>query len=98
MTRRTEYSYDHSLDRLYIRHTEDVEPVVDEVRDDVNYLDNGFSRSRNWRKIGSIPMMVVEQVLREKGINLLENSPEARKEARKILNEYNKFRSVDKPV
>ena len=84
--------------RMTIRRTQDVEPVIDEATAVRNMGRNGFSEDRHFRKIGSIPLMVVDKVLRERGINLMENSEEARKESRKILNEYNKFRTVDKPV
>ena len=83
---------------MRIQRTQDVEPNIDQVTEDRNNLNNGWSKKGHFRKIGSIPMIIVEQVWREKGINLVENSPEARREVRRILNEFNKFRSVDKPV
>jgi len=98
MTRRTREIFDHSTGTLYIEHVEDVEPVIEEVTEFRNNVDNGFSDGRQWRKIGSIPLVVVEHVLRTRGINLMEDSPEARKEVKKILNEFSKFRTVDKPV
>ena len=98
MTRRTREVFDHETGRLYIQHIEDVEPIIEEVTEARNSGTNGFSPKRHWRRIGTIPLVVVEKVLREKGINLMEDSPEARREVRKILNEFSKFRTVDKPV
>jgi hypothetical protein len=92
------FFFDHANHKMYIQRTEDVESVIDEATEDRNNLNNGWSKKRHFRKIGTIPMIIVEKVLRERGINLMENSPEARKEAKKILNEMNKFRTVDKPV
>ena len=96
--RKSDYIFDHSTGLLHIKHEEDVEPVIDHVQESKGLNRNGWSKSRNWRKIGSIPLIIVEQVLREKGINIMQNTPEARKEVRRILNEFNKFRVPDSPV
>jgi len=95
---REKFIFDHPNNKMFIQRTEDVEGHIDDVTGQRNHMDNGWSQKRNFRKIGSIPMIIVEKTLREKGINLMENSPEAQKEARKILNEMNKFRTVDKLV
>lgn len=96
--RRSDYLFDHDSKRLHIHHTEDVEPVIQDVKGVNDLGRNGFSQSRNWRKIGSIPMIEVERVLRERGVNLLENSPAARREVRRYLNENKFFRIPDRPV
>ena len=98
MTRKSDYIFDHETGRLYVQHTEDVEPIINDVTAIRNDGNNGFSHKRHFRKIGSIPLVVVEHVLRTRGINLMEDSPEARREVRKILNEFSKFRTTDKPV
>lgn len=83
-------------ERMIIKRTEDVESVIDEATDFRNNTRNGFSDSGNWRKIGSIPMIVVQQWMTEKGIDLL--APGNEKYVRQALNEMNKFRTVDKAL
>jgi len=91
--RKTTESFDHATGILYIHHTEDIQPHLDDVAHERNDGSDGWSKSRNWRKIGSIPLIVVEQILREEGINLMDNnSPEARKRVRRWLNENEKFK------
>lgn len=83
-------------EKMIIRTTEDVEPVIDEVTAYRNSTTNGFSQSKNYRKIGSIPMIVVHQWLTEKGIDLM--APGNEKYVRQALNEMSKFRTVDKAL
>lgn len=83
-------------ERMIIKRTEDVEPVIDEATDFRNESRNGFSTSGNWRKIGSIPLIIVQQWMTEKGIDLL--APGNEKYVRQALNEMNKFRTVDKAL
>ena len=89
--------FDAATNTFYVEHREDVEPLIDENTDMKNSGSDGWSPSRNWRKIGSIPLIVVEQVLRTEGINLMDNkNPEAIKRARRWLNENNKFKTTTK--
>ena len=83
-------------EKMIIKVTEDVEPVIEEVKEERNLLRNGFSKSGNFRKIGSIPMIVVHQWLVEKGIDLM--APGNEKYVRQALNEMSKFRTVDKAL
>lgn len=83
-------------ERMIIRRVEDVEPVIDDAAAFRNDTRNGFSKSGNWRKIGSLPLIVVEQWLREKGIDLM--APGNEKYVRQALNDMNKFRTVDKAL
>lgn len=93
---RTEHYFDHAEGKMYIKRVEDIEPLLDENAYARNHQgNNGFGKSRNWRKIGSIPMIVVEQAFRQ-GINILDGSPEADKWVRKFLDDNYKFRTVDK--
>lgn len=94
MTRVTKEYFKNGV--LHIHHVEDVEPLLDENEADRNNGTNGFSTGRTYRKIGSIPLIIVEKVLREKGINLLENSPAARKYCREFLQKNKKLMTVDK--
>jgi hypothetical protein len=89
--------FDRADNKLFIRRFEDIEPVLDENAYARNHQgNNGYGKSRNWRKIGSIPMIVVEQILREKGVNILDGSPEADRYVRQYLQDNYKFRTVDK--
>lgn len=96
MTRNSYEFFDQATGVFYIKHVEDVEPLLDENQADKNNGTNGFSTGRTYRKIGSIPMIVIEKVLREYGINLLDGSEEARKYCREFLRKNNKFMTVDK--
>lgn len=81
-------------ERMIIKRTEDVEPVIEDAAEFRNNTRNGFSKSKNYRKIGSIPLIVVQQWLTEKGIDLM--APGNEKYVRQALNEMSKFRTVDK--
>ncbi len=83
-------------EKMVIKYTEDVEPVIEDVTEERNSRRNGFGKSKNWRKIGSIPLIVVHQWLVEKGIDLM--APGNEKYVRQALNEMSKFRTVDKAL
>lgn len=87
-----EYIFDAG--KLIIRTSVDVEPLIEEIQAEKNENPNGFSKSRNWRKIGSLPMIIIEKWLREKGIDLMK--PGNEKYVKQALNEMTKFRTVDK--
>lgn len=82
--------------KMYIRKSEDVEALLEENADARNQGNNGYGRSRLWRKIGSIPCIVVEKILREHGVNILDGSPEADRYIREFLQKNNKFMTVDR--
>jgi hypothetical protein len=83
--------------KLYISRIEDIEPVLQENEYARNHQgNNGYGKSRVWRKIGSIPCVIAEQILREHGVNILDGSPEADAFVRKYLQENRAFRTVDK--
>lgn len=83
-------------EKMIIKYTEDVEPIIETVTAERNDRRNGFGKSKNWRKIGSIPLIVVHQWLVEKGIDLM--APGNEKYVRQALNEMSKFRTVDKAL
>jgi len=89
--------FDHTTGKFYIRRTVDVEPILD-FNNIIKNDTDGYSKSRVWRKIGSIPNIVVEKILREHGVNILDGSPEAEKYIKKFLNNNTKFRTVDRRV
>lgn len=73
--------------------SEDVDPVINHVRDARNFSSNGWTVNRTMRKIGSIPLIIIDQWMKE-GFNLFRCKDP--KEIRKRLNEYNKFRTTDR--
>ena len=95
MTREYQH-FDHSTNTLYIKRVQDCEAILEDNAVLRNSGINGYSESRNWRKIASIPLTVVEKVWREKGINLSENSPEAQKYLREFIQKNYKLMTVDK--
>ena len=94
----TEEFFDHATGKFYIRRTVDVEPILEDNNALKNNGNDGYGHSRQWRKIGSIPNVVVEKILREHGVNILDGSPEAEKYIKKFLNNNTKFRTVDRRV
>lgn len=82
--------------RMIIKRTEDVESVIDEVTEYRDATNNGFTKSKAFRKIGSIPLIIVQQWLTEKGIDLM--APGNERYVRRALNEMTKFRTVDKAL
>ena len=91
---REETHYDADNDRLTIRKVEDVENHLDAVRREKNENPDGMSRSRTWRKIGSIPMTLAHKWLVEDGFDCMD--PNNAKAVLRKLNEFNKLRTVDK--
>jgi hypothetical protein len=91
--RRVVEKYDQSTDTFYIQTIEDVEPLLDhlhEARSEDNYKKN----AARWRKIGELPMLILDQWFRE-GFNALD--PDNEKELiRRLSGPYKKFMSVDK--
>jgi hypothetical protein len=89
------YDYDVHTKMHHERTIMDVESIVDENTDVRNNGNNGFSKERNFRKIGSIPMLLLNEAFKE-GINPMDGSPEADKWLRKFLQANPKFMTVDR--
>lgn len=68
---------------LIIRKTQDVEPILDRNKR-LYTADDGWSPSRDVRRAASIPLVVVEQWLREEGIDVF--NPDHRDAVRRKLN------------
>ena len=51
----------------------------------------GWSKGRTWRKMGSIPNLEIERILREEGINLIQNTPETQKRIRRYFTDNPKL-------
>lgn len=82
-------SFDNDGRLMRIETFVDVENVIDDVKEAADQ-DRGFSKSRGFRRIGSIPLVFIDEMFR-KGINLFDGSEESAKHAKKWLRENSKF-------
>jgi hypothetical protein len=64
-----EFIVDEAEKRLIARFTQDVEPNLDLNKALYNSND-GYSRSREIRRVASIPLVIVEKWMNEDGINV----------------------------
>ena len=92
--RKVKEIYDHKENVLTRIITEDVEPIIDHATAIRNNTDNGFSKSRDFRKIGSVPLIIIDQWMQD-GFNPFRTDPWTSKEIKRRLNEFSKFRTVD---
>lgn len=83
--------WDWKEQKLLIHKQEDVEPLLEELAHERGMGNQGWSTKRTWRKMGSIPNLEIERILREEGINLLQNTPEAQKRVRRYFAENPKL-------
>lgn len=86
-----EEHWDWKEQKLYIRKTEDVEPLLQDLHDERGLGRQGWSTGRTWRKMGSIPALEIERILREEGINMMEATPEAHKRVRQYFRDNPKL-------
>ncbi len=99
MTVRFREVWDAADQVLYHQRVSDADELVREIAAQREALDNGFNKSRNWRKIGEIPMDEVDNMFKA-GINVMDYNrcPIVRRRVRQWLNENRKFRTTDKPL
>lgn len=88
--------YDPATGKFYLSYTEDVEPLLDSLAEQRNHGDSGAYRKSKarWRKVGEIPLIILDQWFRE-GFNALDpsNSEELK---RRLSGPYKKFLAVNK--
>jgi hypothetical protein len=94
MNQTIEELWDHSTQILTTRISEDVEPLLEELAEARGNGNRGWSKKRTWRKVGSIPCLEVERILREENINVMEDSPEAKKRLRRYFQDNYKLSTV----
>ena len=94
MTERRDTHYDQATGVHTVRVTHDVEHILENNLAHRNAGNNGFSKERTFRKIGSIPMHLLNEAFNE-GINPLDGSPEAEKWIKNYLRDNPKFMTVD---
>jgi hypothetical protein len=59
-------------DDMHVRRSQDVEAILDENKR-LASLNDGYSPSRDFRRVASIPMTVIEQWMKE-GINIFDRN------------------------
>jgi hypothetical protein len=95
MVRIVQEHFDHSTRTFYINESEDVSPLLDSLQEERNHIPkHAYKRNAaRWRKIGEIPNIITEKLLRE-GFNVLGVPPE--EVVKKLEREYPYLLSVDK--
>ena len=78
----TFFHYDDMEDRTFIETVQDVEPILD-YNKALQTWDDGYSPTRELRRVASIPVVVIEQWLRE-GIDVF--NPDHKEAVRRKLN------------
>ncbi len=88
----TVYTYDELTDVLTEERIQDVEPIL-KANEIMRNEGKGFSPSREWRRIASIPNIFVEKWLKEEGIDVYnkEHWPAVERKLRDP--DYSKFRT-----
>lgn len=84
--------FDQSEGVLYIERTEDVEPVMDDLREEQHLNPGGWNESRSMKHLGSIPLVIVDQWMHEDPpFNILDGRPETALEVVRRLKNMPKF-------
>ena len=79
----TTADYDEMADRLIDKRTQDVEPIL-ELNKKLQTENDGYTPSRNMRRVASIPNIVLEQWMKE-GIDIYDKN--CREAVRRKLND-----------
>lgn len=64
------FTYDNDTGNVRHNRVEDVEPVLDDLRLEQHLNPNGWNKSRSMKKVGSIPLIILDQWFAE-GFNAL---------------------------
>ena len=94
--RKVSEHFDYNTGLLIVKTTEDVEPLLKSIAEQRNNQDQrAYKKSdARWRKIGEIPLLILDQWFRE-GFNALDPSNSA-EVIRRLNGTHAKFRTVDK--
>lgn len=66
----TRFHFDESANRTIIERVQDVEPILERNKREAADKVQGAGRSKEMRKVASIPLVVVEKWLREDGLDV----------------------------
>jgi len=93
MSIESKYHYDDLSDTLTIERTEDVSPIITQVAQERQQFD-GY-KSETFNKVGTIPMIIIEQYLKEFGVSYHEFLNNA-VHIKRIMNDpnYSKFKII----
>jgi len=84
----TRWHDDESAGQFTIERVQDVEPILDNNKRLLNDGTNGYSKTKDLKRVASIPLVVIEQWMKKDGVNFLSLSgPERQKYLRKKLND-----------
>ena len=64
------FHYDPDGDQSIVRTVQDVEPILENNKN-LQTLNDGYTADRSLRRIASIPLVVVQQWMKEDGVNWL---------------------------
>lgn len=64
------FHYDEMTDTAHIRRTQDVEPILDNNKR-LQTFNDGYTPSRDMKRIASIPLVICERWIKEDGVNWL---------------------------
>ena len=73
------FHYDESTDLATIQQTQDCEPIIEHNKR-LQTMNDGYSPSRELRRVASIPLIVFEGWLQEDGLSWLDYSLMGRRE------------------
>ena len=66
----TTFHYDPDGDKTIIETSQDVEPILEQNRR-AQSLNDGYSPSRELKRVASIPLVVVQKWMQDDGVNFL---------------------------
>lgn len=90
----TRFHYDESTDETTISRHQDCERILRACHD-MSTADNGYTPSRDLKRIASIPLVEVERISRSLGVDVMAlGKAERRKVWEKYLRDNPRFRSA----
>lgn len=64
------FHYDEMEDKTVVQQVQDVEPILENNKA-LQTFNDGYSPSREFRRVASIPLVIAQQWMKEDGINWL---------------------------
>ena len=94
------FNYDHAENKVTIQHHEDVEPVIEAVKEVRNGRGYSLFGSKELSLKASIPLTIINKWRIDDGVDVLRlgKSEFSKYLKRKVNDHYSKFRAKDKPL
>lgn len=73
------YYYDHSSDKIIVRHVVDVEGIIDQNKREFNSHSGGYGDSDGLHKIATIPLILIDKWKRENGFDWFNSTDKERR-------------------